>query len=421
MRIGLFASIQSRTKGIKSFTNFELVTWLATLLLTCGDVSPNPGPVYSANASGRVTELIRHKLSIVHYNVQSFLRKKDILYSELCDFDIICFTETWLSDSIPLTDLLFKHYRAPFRQDRVDDAHGGVLVYVNEQLYATRRTDLEIPGIECIWLEIRQHNTRILLGTFYRPPNSPIAVLASIENSIGLAFDTGITDVIVTGDMNLDMSKQTSASKINNIAQQYSLTQVIDQPTHFTENSSSLIDIFLTSSDIEVALSGVGDPFLDQNVRFHCPTYILVNYAKPRTQTYTRTIWKYEQGDYHALRQMAGNTNWETLSDPDIDIYTCNISSKILELAQLTIPNKIVTIRPSDPPWLHCEIRKMMRKRKRSYDRAKSTNNPNHWAIYRKLRNDTITLVRNAKNIETIHFLMKSTLALHVILVGGQL
>ncbi|XP_060553019.1 uncharacterized protein LOC132714232 [Ruditapes philippinarum] len=42
------------------------------------------------------------------------------------------------------------------------------------------------------------------------------------------------------------------------------MTQVINEPTHFTESSQSLIDIFLVSSTCEVI--GVGEPFLAQNL-----------------------------------------------------------------------------------------------------------------------------------------------------------
>ena len=39
-------------------------------------------------------------------------------------------------------------------------------------------------------LNVCIHNRKMLLGTFYRPPNSLPAVLDSIENSIGIAFDS---------------------------------------------------------------------------------------------------------------------------------------------------------------------------------------------------------------------------------------
>ena len=99
--------------------------------------------------------------------------------------------------------------------------------------------------------------------------------MLSIETSIGLAFDTTINDVIVVGDYNLDMLKLTSSRKIETLCQMYNLSDIISEPTHFTESSSSLIDLFLVTNK-----SGIGEPFLDQNIRFHCPIYCVLNLDK---------------------------------------------------------------------------------------------------------------------------------------------
>ena len=82
----------------------------------------------------------------------------------------------------------------PFRRDRVGDSHGGILVYVKDGIPCKRRTDLELIAIECIWVEVNVRNKRVLVGTFYRPPNMLPLILSDIENSIGLAVDTGISD-----------------------------------------------------------------------------------------------------------------------------------------------------------------------------------------------------------------------------------
>ena len=68
---------------------------------------------------------------------------------------------------------------------------------------------------------------------------------SSLEDSIHLAVDTGIDDIIITGDFNLNMLNSQYARKINSLCQQFSLFQSISKPTHFTENSSSLIDLLL--------------------------------------------------------------------------------------------------------------------------------------------------------------------------------
>ena len=102
-----------------------------------------------------------------------------------------------------------------YRRDREGDSHGGICVYAQQNLYSRRRNDLELPDIECIWIEINTHNRKQLIGTFYRPPNSDNTVLATIEDSIGLAFDTNMQNILITGDFNLDTQKQVSNKKNN--------------------------------------------------------------------------------------------------------------------------------------------------------------------------------------------------------------
>ena len=61
-------------------------------------------------------------------------------------------------------------------------------------------------------------------------------------------------------------------------AVQYNLKQTITEPTHFTETSVSLIDPVLVSSPESILLSGVGDPFLGQEIRYHCSIFVVFKY-----------------------------------------------------------------------------------------------------------------------------------------------
>ena len=135
-----------------------LITWLSFHLLCSGDIQPNPGPssmssISSASNSSNSSNIsndiisslsINHNLSFVQYNVQSILNKLDILQTELFEFDILAFSETWLNQSISSDDLLFQSFNRPERKDRVGDSHGGVMIYVKEGIYYKRRDDLEI-------------------------------------------------------------------------------------------------------------------------------------------------------------------------------------------------------------------------------------------------------------------------------------
>ena len=91
-------------------------------------------------------------------------------------------------------------------------------------------------------------------------------ILSDIENSIGLAIDTGVKDIVVTGDLNLNMLNQHSRMKITDLCQTYNLTQLINDPTHYTETSFSIIDLVLVSNSHSVELSGVSQSFLSQDL-----------------------------------------------------------------------------------------------------------------------------------------------------------
>lgn len=113
------------------------------------------------------------------------------------------------------------------------------------------------------------HNKTHLIGTFYRPLSSSIAFLSSIEDSIGLALDTNIESILVTGDFNLDLSKRTSKRQISDLYQQFNLGSLINESAHFTETCSTIIGLFSTSCKYI--------PFLNQNICYHCPIYCVFN------------------------------------------------------------------------------------------------------------------------------------------------
>lgn len=270
-------------------------TCLWILLLMCGDVHPNPGPGHSTSSSISSSSSLSHgsfsflntlnlskHLSFIHYNVQSIANKLDILSAELSDFDILTFSETWLHPNIQTSDLHIPNFKPPERKDRTRDRHGGVMIYIRDSVYHKRRHDLEPRDTECLWIEIQLKHTRILFGLFYRPPNSDMTYYSSIEDSISLAMDTQINNIIITGDFNLDMLSHQTARKVSELCEQFSLFQTIAEPTHYTEHSSSLIDLILTNDKSNLIYSGVAEPFLHQDIR--CTVRFMASLNIPRLQ-----------------------------------------------------------------------------------------------------------------------------------------
>ena len=94
---------------------------------------------------------------------------------------------------------------------------------------------------------------------------------------------------------------------------------------------------------------------------------------------------------------MANTFDWTSLKHEDINIYSANITEKILEISKLCIPNKIIRIRPSEPTWMNSSIKKLIRKRKRAFRKAKRSQSPAHWAKFKQIRNDVVTAIRQSE------------------------
>ena len=175
--------------------------------------------------------------------------------------------------------------------------------------------------------------------------------------------------------------------------------QIINEPTYFTEHSSSLLDIILVSDHSIVEKSSVGDCFLDQYIRYHCPTYGLLSQPALVSHCFKRNIWLFSAGDYVSYRQNLANVDWDSLLDEsDINKSVSNFNKTIVECAKLSIPNKSVIIRQSDPQWINNAVRKLIRKRRRLYNRAKRTKKDTDWEKYRRIRNQCVSLVRKIRD-----------------------
>ena len=106
-----------------------------------------------------------------------------------------------------------------------------------------------------------------------------------------------------------------------------------------------------------------------------------------------------QKADYDRYRAILNESDLsgKVKSDDDIDCNVQVITDTIIRAADESIPNKIVTIKPDDHPWITCHIKNLIRKRKRTYRQFKKTNNMHFWTKYKQLRNKTNNAIRKSK------------------------
>ena len=123
-----------------------------------------------------------------------------------------------------------------------------------------------------------------------------------------------------------------------------------------------------------------------------------MKFNKPKHHAFKRHIWLYDRGDYENFRSIINSTKWESVINPDdLDSTAKLLTEVITNAAKISIPNKLVNIRPNDVPWFKSNIRKLIRQRKRLHKKAKIINTDQSWLNFRKKKNEVTTAIRRSK------------------------
>ena len=115
---------------------------------------------------------------IVLSNVMSLAPKIDEIRPLVLNaaVDIAAFTETWLKDSILNTVVDIPGFKI-IRKDRKHTIHGGVCIYVNNQIKTGILYELDNIQFEVLWIKLSPKRlprgiSSIIIGTIYHPPAS---------------------------------------------------------------------------------------------------------------------------------------------------------------------------------------------------------------------------------------------------------
>ena len=76
--------------------------------------------------------------------------------------------------------------------------------------------------------------------------------------------------------------------------------------------------------------------------------------------SFKRKIFLYDKGDYESYRNLLSVVDWDGIfRNDDIDIITNTIPNTILDAANKTIPNRYITVKKDNPPWITTKIKKV--------------------------------------------------------------
>ena len=176
---------------------------------------------------------------------------------------------------------------------------GGVRLYFKEHLPLIRRNDLSILQ-ECLVTEIIVGNEKCFFTCLYGSQNQNHEELENLSSNLD-PLHWSINEnhpacSILIGDFNARSSKWCNSDKINragieldNITTSAGCSQLINEPTHFVNKTSSCIDLIF-SSDLNIARNCRIEKTIYGKCH-HDIIYGTLNFNVPRPPPYYREIW----------------------------------------------------------------------------------------------------------------------------------
>ena len=263
-------------------------------------------------------------LNIFYTNAESIRGKLDILASDSENCAVICLTETWLDHTLDDCALQITGFQPIIRHDRekVDAGtinHGGVAVYVRNDVAFKHRVDLENSEVESIWLEIFSETGSFLLSVIYRPPSERTDYWNILEHHIESARDSTVLPVIICGDFNNNILVR--PCQIVPLLQRQGLHVMNHEPTFITQTSSTCLDLFAVSQPSDVDCVLTASPSLSG----HACLILCKNTKLPKSTSYSRKVLDYRHTDWLAVnRTLSLDTVHEINATTNLDDFALN-------------------------------------------------------------------------------------------------
>ena len=360
---------------------------------------------------------VTNSFSVLHLNINSMHKNGSdfIAYLSLLDlkFDIICLSETYVTDILLANDFLddYQSYHT------IRNNHGGgVAIYVKNKFSANTTVlsslSVKLDYIESIFVKINLNNRYSIVGCCYRPPSANKEHFLNFCEQNFSNFDTNSNNIIISGDFNLCMMR---ASENNQIASffdnmnSYAFTPTILNPTRFDLRSCSLIDNIFVSN-----CSNFTSGLLKADISDHLPVFIIYHEYFSPVISYTDTI------TYRLINEGTLNRLYIAMSSEDLYNYQATsiddhlefLHKRLIENYKNCCPIRSKTISPKDKikPWINDELKQYMKRRENFFELFKrNLVSRQFYNYYRNLVSKKIRLARKSY-YETLFMRIKNNI-----------
>ena len=361
----------------------------------------------SPSRNRRKQPTAKKKLRVLIINFQSIRAKKEPFWAllEQADPDIVLASETWLYQSIAEREVLPDNYCFVSRRDRPNSTHGGVAIIAKRDIEATEVVNSANSEFIAASFNTTSMKKPIIIGCLYRPTDDSTQYSQDISREMHQLFEKYRTNPIwIGGDANLpDIDWSTDTIKGHQypipINQQFldtfndiGVEQVVDFPTR----NNNLLDIFCTNRPSLVdrcsPIPGISD---------HDIVLVDSNIIPKRQKPIQRRIFLWKKANTDAMKNelstFSDKFTQEYNTTTPINTLWSIFKSQCSNTINKYVPSKLTTTRYNQP-WCNRLIRRLAKRKKRAYKRARRSGDRADWGIYQKIQKENQRQCRNARD-----------------------
>lgn len=258
--------------------------------------------------------------------------------------------------------------------------------------------------LECVWVLLNGSSTDILIGVFYRPPDMVSAFVEEfyrILSEVCNRFPNCV--LLIFGDFNYPrinwatLSVTESERESNAFLQScldFSLSQLIMQPTRRTATCSSILDLILTNTpDICANISHL-DGLSDHDV---ITGDIVCRHNSKKI--IEKTIKCYSRANFDGMNAQLSLFADQFLNDflsRTVEENWVAFKNMFTDVVNKYIPS--ITIRNrSSTPWFNKQLRRLNNKKKRLYRQAQKSSLAPSWLKYKQCDKEYQELLKSSR------------------------
>ena len=327
--------------------------------------------------------------------------------------DILCLTETWLTDEVRSETLFipeFKIYRCDRPSKNYNTKHGGVLIAIRNNSHVPINSNIEQVTLRLIDFE---NISSLICCVNYTPKDSPhrptaFSIVDFLTKISATAKDLNCEKIMITGDINFSKTDW-KAMASDDPEEDLILETLIDHNFEqiLAPETAKSLDIFLVNNP-----SLIINSFIDENVfkmysienknlsdHNAFTTEINLNHRLIVTRSDDKVKYAFERADWSAINTTIINNPFTPFCFSNCDFLLDQWYTWLLRILEKNIP-RVTEHRATLPPWITPPTSHLIKRKETLLRKQQSCPKPELLSKTTNLEKIKISAGKDLKNYE---------------------